>query len=82
VNQTQPHALGGRVRVTVRGVTAAGRRIARVVRTDVRGRFRLRLPAGRYRVGGPLRSRAWADVRTGATASVLLTGYQTVTLAL
>ena len=81
--QAHPRRPRLRFRVTVRGVTATGGRLDRVVRTDARGRFRLRLPAGRYKLGGPLRSRASARVQSGRTVSVLLTGYHdTVTLTL
>lgn len=80
VTGERPRSRPHRFRLTVRGVTAS-RRIVRVVRTDTRGRFRLRLPPGRYEVSGPLRSRASARVRTGTTVSVLLSAYVSVTLA-
>ncbi len=36
--------------LVITGRTTAGRRLERHSRTDARGRFRLRLPAGRYTV--------------------------------
>ena len=81
--QAHPRQPRLRFRVTVRGVTATGRRVERVVRTGPRGGFRMRLAAGRYELAGPLHSRASVRVRSGRTVSVLLTGYpDTVTLAL
>ena len=81
--QAHPRRVRLRFHVTVRGVTATGRRIGRVIRTDAHGRFRIVVPAGRYQLSGPLRSRASVRVRSGRTVSVLLTGYpDTVTLAL
>jgi hypothetical protein len=76
----RPRSRPQRFRLTVRGLRAS-RRIIRVVRTDARGSFRLHLPPGRYEVSGPLRSRASARVLTGKTASVFLSAYISVTLA-
>jgi hypothetical protein len=63
--------------VVVAGRTAQGRRVVRGIRSDLRGRFWVRLPVGTYtfelRVGSRLRTPV--RVRAGRTARVRLTQY-------
>jgi hypothetical protein len=67
--------------VVVAGRTAQGRRVVRGIRSDLRGRFRVRLPVGTYtfglRVGSRLRTPV--RVRAGRTARVRLTQYPPAT---
>jgi hypothetical protein len=67
--------------VVVRGRTAAGTALVRRVRADLRGRFHVRLPAGRYaltpRAGSRLRTPV--RLRPGGRAHVRLTEYPPAT---
>lgn len=66
--------------VVITGRTSAGRRLVHRLTTDARGRFRLRLPAGRYRITArifpvaPVQPHRIVVVIAGRTVAVTIKG--------